>query len=497
MARIAAEERQLSYHEKGRCWRKFYRGKMHYLDPRGISKSDDASYRQALRNWEQKKLAIDLEEASQNAPSTITALRLAETIKRLPTPDLESLGLDPSTIAALNVEAAMRGQPEGSLNFGPRQTTIAGLVDAYISAKRALANAGAISRQMLIEYEHNARFFGEWATQTGTIHTDSIDSGCLERYRQFILRLKNPAFAKRAETAPLGRLTIRKRLARLKSLIEWAYETEQLAMLPRNLKGLAKLRLENHEEAEKTADELFWTVEEVRELFAAATQRTKLYILLAVNCGYTQTDIATLRHAHIDWQTGVISRPRHKTKGKQVHKLWPSTLELLKAEATKPDKKQQSSGLVLLGENRLPLLYHSDTTTSKQDTIRLAFSVLLKSQIKKRLRESSPELFKLAKRASSTMSKEQLNEIKREQKRRADQIDAAIKEALANESRTFKSFRKTSANLIERQFGDGSKLADQFLGHTQKATKRFYVDSHYESLFTAIDWLGEQYGLAE
>src|SRR5688572_32724772 len=57
---------------------------------------------------------------------------------------------------------------------------------------------------------------------------------------------------------------------------------------------------------------------------------TEIYTLslhdaLPIYAGYTQSDISTLRHAHIDWQTGIITRPRHKTKGKQVHKLWPIT----------------------------------------------------------------------------------------------------------------------------------------------------------------------------
>jgi integrase len=91
------------------------------------------------------------------------------------------------------------------------------------------------------------------------------------------------------------------------------------------------------------------------------------------------------------------------------------------------------------------------------------------------------------------MTKEQLAGIQIEQKKRASRINQAVLEELKQETRTFKSFRKTSANLIERHYGDGSKLADQLLGHTQKATKRFYVDSHYDKLFDALDWLREQY----
>lgn len=500
MARIIAAERQLSYHEKGRCWRKFYRGKMHYLDPRGVSKGDDAAYRAAWKHWEQRRGEIDLEHATNEAslvPTIANALKLSAAIREQvgPETDLTALGIDPKLVAALNVKRAMEGTLEGSLNVS-REPKIAGLVELYVSAKRSLADAGQISRQMFNEYEHNARVFADWAGQSGYTLTDQIDAGCLDRYRQFVLKLRNPEFARKAETPQLGLVSIRKRLARLKNFIEWAFESEQLAALPRNIRGLAKLRLESHEEAEKTASELFYTVAEVRELFAAATRRTKLYILLALNCGYTQSDIATLRHAHVDWQAATITRPRHKTKGKQVHCLWPITLELLKAEATKPDKKQPGGGLMLLGQNGLPLIHESDSTTTRQDTIRMAFAMVQKTLAKQRLRQSSPELFKLATRANGSMGKGELLAIKREQAARAATLQQAIKEELASDARTFKNFRKTSANLIEQKYGDGSKLADQFLGHTQKATKRFYVDSHFDALFGAIEWLGEQYALS-
>jgi hypothetical protein len=44
----------------------------------------------------------------------------------------------------------------------------------------------------------------------------------------------------------------------------------------------------------------FWTAEECQTLVAKASQRTKLYILLGLNAGYTQIDISSLRHDMID-----------------------------------------------------------------------------------------------------------------------------------------------------------------------------------------------------
>jgi integrase len=510
VARIKAEKRVLSYHEQGRCWRKFFRGKMHYLDPRGVAKSDDASYRKAVANWRTKRAEIELQIASQEfdeKPSMVSILKCLDASQRVDgvknnngqtSRVLARIASSESPVACLNVSAVLGKMPAAASEAGTKQTTIAGLIKAYLATKKSSVDAREISRQMYLEYEHNAEVFGDWASQSGLTSTDQIDSFCLSSYRSFILALRDPANAAAGETHVLGSVTVRKRLARLKNLIEWAYETGHLAALPRNLKGFAKMRNTAGElDAEKTDAELFWTVDECRQLFRAATTRTRLYVLLALNCGYTQTDIATLRHAHLDLDAGTITRPRHKTKGKQVHKLWPITIEYLLLEYSSSRRSEPGKGLVLLGKNGLPLIHESKETTTRQDTIRLAFAMVQKTLIKKRLRETRPELFKLAKRKSEEMSAEQLAEISQSQKTRAAQIDKAIRAELKAEPRSFKSFRKTSANIIEREYGDGSKLADQFLGHTQKATKRFYVDTHYEKLFAAIDFLDATYRLGE
>ena len=70
----------------------------------------------------------------------------------------------------------------------------------------------------------------------------------------------------------------------------------------------------------------FFTVDEVKTMYAKATPRMRLYLLLALNGGFTQIDIATLTHNMVDLDKGVISRDRNKTSVPQGCKLWPLTL---------------------------------------------------------------------------------------------------------------------------------------------------------------------------
>ena len=74
---------------------------------------------------------------------------------------------------------------------------------------------------------------------------------------------------------------------------------------------------------------------EVQTLIEAAPGQLKLHLLLMLNCGFTQQDVADLGQEEVDWLAGMISRRRSKT-GDHVtvpmvsYRLWPETFELLR-----------------------------------------------------------------------------------------------------------------------------------------------------------------------
>ena len=123
-------------------------------------------------------------------------------------------------------------------------------------------------------------------------------------------------------------------LRTFKAVLLWGSESNLIpGELPRNLisKKWATINL-----GQPNTDSL--TVEEVTKLLAASTGTTKLAILLGLNCGYYSYDISTLRHGMIDWETGLISRGRHKNDISSQHKLWPVTARSLREQATDPAK---------------------------------------------------------------------------------------------------------------------------------------------------------------
>ena len=97
--------------------------------------------------------------------------------------------------------------------------------------------------------------------------------------------------------------------------------------------------------------------DQLTKLLATATDRQRLYVYLALNCGYYQADIGCLRLDEIAEYNGkpAIIRKRSKTSHQNdfeaLHTLWPETYELLQREKAKPN----AEGLALLSERGTPL----------------------------------------------------------------------------------------------------------------------------------------------
>src|SRR5690606_5977633 len=89
--------------------------------------------------------------------------------------------------------------------------------------------------------------------------------------------------------------------------------------------------------AKKKGETKILRIVQVQDLLKQVTQRTKLYILLGLNCAMTQQDMSDLHPDEVDWSTGIITRKRSKTnKYDSVptvsYPLWEPTFELLKKE---------------------------------------------------------------------------------------------------------------------------------------------------------------------
>ncbi len=436
-----ARKRELSWHKPRGCYRKVYQGKTHYLKTECKNKSDEEGYRAALKEWQAVKAHADGEgpepyDSGQWDPSGY-AKRLARWLiledERAPEERKAKPGA--ANVATMATDYTKHAFTPGVIaRIKQDNISIADLFGEYLRQRKVKAESGKLSVKQYAQDKAKLADFEGFAKHHGKTLLEEIDGPFLSFYRE----CQEALTAHKKKKERISSETARKRLQTVLKVWNWAYEQEYLDRLPRVLtKGYAQIEI-------KRPKPQFWTVDEIKTIFKNSSQRTKLYILLAANCGYTQGEISSLTWEMID-DEGVIRRQRPKTEQTQVHRLFDITLELLREES------KSTEGLCLLSQQGNPLLSQDikeDGNVTHQDSIRLAFNRVL------------------------------------------------TKLEMTGTGKSFKHIRKTSAQAILEQFED-ERLVDMFLAHSTKgAVREHYTEPVYKRYFEALDWLGEFYSFS-
>jgi integrase len=145
--------------------------------------------------------------------------------------------------------------------------------------------------------------------------------------------LKRPKSERTGE--PIAPITVVHRVGALGHFFRWAYDAEKWD----GFRAWEKLftvdtdslmtAAEKHQAKQPKPK---FTVAELGILWASASQRTRLYMLCGLNCGFGQTEIATLRtwDLQLDAAPAVIDRQRNKTGVQGRWELWEETANALK-----------------------------------------------------------------------------------------------------------------------------------------------------------------------
>jgi integrase len=300
--------------------------------------------------------------------------------------------------------------------------------EAWTQLLLSACRSGQMSEGRYDAYCRNVGKFTDWI---GDAAIDAIDEGKVEGYFAH-LSLQVAAEKYSPSYAHVLMMTA-------KQFIAWLAE-KKLIPVPGNLRS-RRFRFNHSAPAEI---EVF-TVDELRQMLAACdrfSERTKLYILLMLNCGMYQHDIAELRNAEVNWSKGTVTRARSKTRERGApvitYKLWPETFARLK-------RYRKDGELALTTEDGNPLVrYWIDGEGShRYDAIRSAWN---------RLAERMGQKFRLG----------------------------------------TKHLRKTSATLLgshpQYKYYGGHFLADSPKGMDQK----HYVRPSDPEFFEALGWLRGQ-----
>ena len=485
-------------------WRKKYRGKVFYFSG-GRGKTDRDAYQAALEAWERTKTRIDAQAPKPHEPEYMRAIGEWETVlawcrkhrddemavvamgkidrlrknlsaRKPPAvtmedrfegrfvnhPALEAMHRDTAAIV-MNAADMPTGSPSATaihpsqLNADidspdplaieravwedrlavmqrnvPEQMTVEAHVERFVAEKSASVAAGELSRGRAYTLQLYLDAFADWLGR-GTPVLE-IGGKILSDYRMELL--------KKVEAGEWSTATANHRMIAIKSWVRWLWHVEAIPALPRILDGKSgALRI-----GESPGKIIVFTAEEIATLLNRASDRTKLYILLMLNAGMTQKDVADLRHTEVDWSSGRITRKRSKTRKHDNvpevgYALWPETLRLLKQETS-----EEGSEAVLLNENGEKIWQDKIVNAKyrKNDNVKSAFARLCKkTKIKKPL----------------------------------------------------KSLKKTSATLL-RGNPQYATVEHLFLGHAAGTiAHKHYSQAPQKLLDDAIEWLGYELGI--
>lgn len=222
--------------------------------------------------------------------------------------------------------------------------TVGGLVNAFLTDRRSRVDAGELTPGSWRNYYQVCRLtVATLGKSTPAATLQPIDFGRLRA-----------AFA---ETRGPNTLGLWLSLARA----IFAFGADLSGVAPRygdqfDGPSARQKRIHRHERGALALE-----VEQIRKVIAAADPTARAMILLGLNCGYGNTDVARLRDGDVAKEPGWLSVPRYKTGEQRRCPLWPETVAALEAAwKVRPKPADPADAdIVFLSPNGRPTVYET------------------------------------------------------------------------------------------------------------------------------------------
>lgn len=241
-----------------------------------------------------------------------------------------SLGWSPNGVW----EERLRQLGELSAHQRKLPQTVECQVQRFLDHKEAQVRGGVITARTWGTLAERLPYFVNWI-KPGT-HVSTIDGRTLTRFYEWLL--SKPTW---------GHSRAKGVFNTTRQWIRWAWRQDdvELDVLPRNIDSREFVFLTHLDDtgvAKKTRTELLWTPDDFASTIALVPADFQLYLLLMLNCGFTNVDVATLLKSEVQLNKGRIVRQRTKTRRHDHppvvnYLLWPKTAKLLRAHLSDHD----------------------------------------------------------------------------------------------------------------------------------------------------------------
>ncbi len=192
--------------------------------------------------------------------------------------------------------------------------TVAGLFNAFLSAKQSRVDSDELDKRTWQDYyracEKVISVFGK------TMPVEHLTPEDFEELRQKLAKDCSP-------------VSVRNAITRIRVAFDWGFKNDRLPRPVRYGTAFERPSRKVLLQARQKAGTKLFSREEVTKLLAAAGVQMKAMILLAINTGIGNSDLARLPIAAV--AGGWLDFPRIKTAAPRRAKLWPHTVKAIQA----------------------------------------------------------------------------------------------------------------------------------------------------------------------
>jgi integrase len=196
----------------------------------------------------------------------------------------------------------------------PGELTVKTLINSFLTAKKARVDSGELTQRAWADYYTTgvriAKYFGNGQS------VSSIGPKEFEHFRASLAKLWGPT-------------TLGNEIRRIRVIFNYAYKSDLIdrpvkfgEFKPPSKKTMRLARA-------KKGPRMF-EADEIRRIIAAAGVQLKAMVLLGVNSGFGNMDVASLPIKAVNLKTGLINFPRPKTGVPRRCPLWPETIDALR-----------------------------------------------------------------------------------------------------------------------------------------------------------------------
>jgi len=205
--------------------------------------------------------------------------------------------------------------PFGQDVKGHQWCTMKRLCNAFIHAKSEAVTGGDLAVATLQDYYGSCKAMCEFFGRDRRV--DDLDFTDFAEYRKELSRT-------------LSAVSLANEINRCRVVFRWGYRNGLLREEVRTGDAFKRPPAKRIRMESRQAGQKLFTRDEIHRILAECNPPMKAMVLLGLNCGYGNTDVAYLRRSMIDWKNKTITYPRPKTQEERSAILWPETVEALR-----------------------------------------------------------------------------------------------------------------------------------------------------------------------